>query len=239
MDSWASWHRALSHYPSAAAQTASSWAASPPLRPPFHVPSQKAAQLLDCGQARAYFPSQRYQHCLAQRILECPLIFQSFSLKELGFSAETRMCGGSCADDRRRKHRRQFRLQKERKERTCLYELPAFQVWDLKHVTEIENKSCVAMGYRPVGWCLFLKWHPIIFYHLFSCSFCHSVHKNVFVFKFRSILDMEGVFWLYAKKCTKIALDIFQQIEIAITRSKIVQMSSSFAHTASFSVRLW
>ena len=33
-----------------------------------------------------------------------------------------------------------------------------------------------------------------LFDHLFSCSVCHADHKNVFVFKFWSILDLQFVF---------------------------------------------
>ena len=74
---------------------------------------------------------------------------------------------------------------------------------------------------------------PLVFWFLLSFW-----SKNVFVFNFRSIIDMEGVFWLYAKKCTKIALENFQKVQIAIIRSKIVQMSSIFAHMASFFGRI-
>ena len=108
----------------------------------------------------------------------------------------------------------------------------------------IRTNSWAVLGlkwnsFMATGWFLFVRLHHIIFYHLFSGSFCHSNHKKCFVFMFQSILDIEGIFWLFAKKNTNIALQIFQNIEIAITLSKIVHMSSSFSHMASFSRHLW
>ena len=48
---------------------------------------------------------------------------------------------------------------------------------------------------------------------------------------------MFAIFLMNVKKCTKIALGKNLKFEIAITWSKIVQMSSSFAYMASLSVR--
>ena len=47
---------------------------------------------------------------------------------------------------------------------------------------------------------------------------------------------MSAIFLMNVKKRTKIALGKNPKFEIAITWSKIVQMSSSFAYMASFSV---
>ena len=47
---------------------------------------------------------------------------------------------------------------------------------------------------------------------------------------------MSAILSMNVKKRTKIALGKNLKFEIAITRSKIVQMSSSFAYMASFSV---
>ena len=47
---------------------------------------------------------------------------------------------------------------------------------------------------------------------------------------------MFAIFLMNVKKCTKIALGKLLKFEIAIPRSKIVQMSSSFAYMATFSV---
>ena len=50
---------------------------------------------------------------------------------------------------------------------------------------------------------------------------------------------MFAIFLMNVKKRTKIALGKKLKIEIAITRSQIVQMSSSFAYMARFSVFSW
>ena len=47
---------------------------------------------------------------------------------------------------------------------------------------------------------------------------------------------MSAIFLMNAKKRTKIALGKNLKFETAITRSKIVQMSFSFAYMANFSV---
>ena len=47
-------------------------------------------------------------------------------------------------------------------------------------------------GWRVVGRFLFVKLCILFVYQLFSCSICHADHKNVLVFKFRSILDQSN-----------------------------------------------
>ena len=73
----------------------------------------------------------------------------------------------------------------------------------------------------------------LILYHLFSCSIGPADHKNVFTFKFRSILDLPGIF---SKNALKLHCKFVKKIEMSITRSKIFQICFSFAYIASFHV---
>ena len=164
MNSWASWHRALSHYPSAAAQTASSWAASPPLRPPFHVPSQKAAQLLDCGQARAYFPSQRYQHCLLKGFWNVLWYFKAFLWKNLDFpprpgcaAAAAQMTGvGNTAAN--------SGFKKSEKREHVFTNFPRFrsEIWNMSQKLKTNHVLQWAVGqWSSLGyWCDCQNWKP-------------------------------------------------------------------------------
>ena len=77
----------------------------------------------------------------------------------------------------------------------------------------------------------------LIIYHLFSCSICHADDKNIFVFKFPSILDLSE--FVSSKTALKVHYKCVKKVLMSIARSKIIQMTFSLAIIASFHVCFW